>query len=219
MTRACQLQILAHCHFYAILDTGYVSTEQLEPVLKKLIQGGAKVIQFRAKDLQPKEIEILAPPLRTICKTAEVLFVINDFLDIAQSVAADILHIGQDDGSLAEARQVVGEDCLIGRSTHTPEQAKAALNEGFDYIGFGPLFPTPTKKGRPGIGTAAIIEVMNTVGKKIPVFCIGGITLANLPEVMSSGATRVVIVSDVLQSKDITMHTRHILSMLDNPLS
>lgn len=92
---------------------------------------------------------------------------------------------------------------IVGRSTHSPEQARAALAEGFDYIGFGPLFPTPTKKGRPGIGLESIAEVENDVGNEIPVFCIGGIKRDNLELVLASGARRVVIVSALLQAESI----------------
>jgi len=97
---------------------------------------------------------------------------------------------------------------IVGRSTHSLDQARAALAEGFDYIGFGPLFPTPTKLGRPGIGLDHVAEMERHVGSRIPAFCIGGITRGNLPQVLAAGARRVVIVSDLLQAENITAATR-----------
>jgi len=129
---------------------------------------------------------------------------VNDFADIAVEVGADGLHIGQEDGMLSEARAIVGEEMLVGRSTHSVEQARWALREGFDYIGFGPLFPTPTKRGRPGIGLENVELVQKEIGSKIPVFCIGGINAERREEVYTAGAKRVVVVSDVLLADDIT---------------
>jgi len=94
-----------------------------------------------------------------------------------------------------------------------------ARDEGFDYIGFGPLFPTPTKKGRPGIGMENIALVQKEVGERIPVFCIGGIKPENLPEVLDAGARRVVIVSSLLQASDITEATRSVVDTLQSTLS
>jgi len=131
----------------------------------------------------------------------------------------DGVHIGQDDGSLADARAVVGDSLIVGRSTHSPAQARAAYQEGFDYIGFGPLFPTPTKKGRPGIGLENIPSVQQEVGAHIPVFCIGGIKPENLPLVLASGARRVVIVSSLLQSENISQTTRSAHALITDHLS
>jgi thiamine-phosphate pyrophosphorylase len=132
---------------------------------------------------------------------------VNDYPEIAVRVGSDGVHIGQDDGSLAGVRAIVGEQMIVGRSTHSPDQARAALAEGFDYIGFGPLFPTPTKLGRPGIGLENIAAVQADVGSQIPVFCIGGIKRSNLPEVLAAGAKNVVIVSDLLTADDVQAAT------------
>ena len=117
---------------------------------------------------------------------------------------ADGVHLGQDDGDLQYAREETGGQLLVGRSTHSPEQARHALEEGADYIGFGPLFPTPTKEGRPGIGLENIAAVEAEVGTRIPVFCIGGIKQENLAEVLRAGARRAVVVSGLLQAADVT---------------
>ena len=124
------------------------------------------------------------------------------------------LHLGQDDGSLAEARTQLKEGIIIGRSTHSLNQARAALSEGADYIGFGPLFPTPTKKGRSGIGLTDISAMEAEVGKEIPAFCIGGIKPENLPAVISAGARRVVVVSHLLTSSDPRSEAKAALATL-----
>jgi thiamine-phosphate pyrophosphorylase len=197
-----------HGQLYAILDLGYVREENALAAAKALLAGGASLLQLRAKGHAPELIEALAREVLPLCREAGVPFIVNDFPDIAAAVGADGIHIGQDDGSLAEVRQIVGEGMLTGRSTHSPEQARAALDEGFDYIGFGPLFPTPTKVGRPGIGMENVAAVQAEVGSQIPVFCIGGIKRSNLGEVVAAGARNAVIVSDLLTAPDIEAATR-----------
>ena len=103
----------------------------------------------------------------------------------------------------------------MGRSTHSLDQARAALAEGFDYIGFGPLFPTPTKAGRPAIGLEEIATMEREVGHEIPAFCIGGITRETLPQVLAAGAARIVIVSALLQAENIESATRAVIATMD----
>jgi thiamine-phosphate pyrophosphorylase len=160
------------------------------------------------------EIRYVAKEILPICRAAGVPFIINDYPELAAELDADGVHVGQDDGPLAAAREMIGSGKIIGRSTHSLVQARAALDEGFDYIGFGPLFPTPTKLGRPGIGLADISAMQSDVGVKIPAFCIGGIKRANLPEVVAAGARRVVIVSDLLTAGDIESATREAREIL-----
>lgn len=193
---------------YAILDLGYVAKPDRVATTLKLIAGGADVLQLRAKGQDIGEIRDVAKEIFPICRATGVPFIINDYSELAAELDADGVHIGQDDGPLAAAREVVGLGKIIGRSTHSLAQARAALDEGFDYIGFGPLFPTPTKLGRPSIGLADISAMQSDVGSKIPAFCIGGIKRANLPEVIAAGARRVVIVSDLLTSDDVESATR-----------
>lgn len=202
--------------FYGIVDLGYVSAENVESVTRELIAGGAGVIQLRAKGVEFDEVESLAERIQPVCRELAVPFIVNDFAEIALRVGADGVHIGQDDGDLASVREVVGDEMLVGRSTHSPEQAKEALLEGFDYIGFGPLFPTPTKLGRPGIGIENVKAVQAAVGAEIPVFCIGGVTRSSLEQVIESGARRVVVVSDVLRAESISDASREVVTRLKN---
>ena len=203
-----------HGQLYAILDLGYVRAEDAVSVTRSLLAGGADLLQLRAKGHPSGQIEHLARLLLPLCRDAGVPFIVNDYPAIAAAVGADAIHIGQDDGTLAATREIVGPDMIVGRSTHSPEQAKAALDEGFDYIGFGPLFPTPTKLGRPGIGMDNIPGVMAEVGSRIPVFCIGGIKRGNLPEVIAAGARNVVIVSDLLSAPEIGTAVREAAGLL-----
>jgi thiamine-phosphate pyrophosphorylase len=201
---------------YAILDLGYVSTENAARVTAELLDGGADLLQLRAKNHDASSIRRVAEKVMPLCRAAGVPFILNDFPQLAAELGADGVHIGQDDGPLAHAREIMGPGKLIGRSTHSLDQARAALAEGFDYIGFGPLFPTPTKLGRPGIGLQDIVTMERDVGSRIPAFCIGGIKRGNLHQVLAASARRVVIVSDLLTAPDVAAATREARGQLDS---
>lgn len=199
---------------YAILDLGYVAVEDAVDKTRALLAGGAQLLQLRAKGVDRDTVRKVAREVMPICRESTIPFILNDDPQLAAELDADGVHIGQDDGSLLNARAIVGEGKLIGRSTHSLDQARAALEEGFDYIGFGPLFPTPTKRGRPGIGTHDIVQMEREVGCKIPAFCIGGINRGNLEDVLTAGATRVVIVSDLLTDEDTKAATAEVVGRL-----
>lgn len=201
-------------NLYCILDLGYVPEADAARVAGCLLDGGAGCLQLRAKNHDLATIRRVARVLLPLCRAAGVPFILNDHPALAADLGADGLHLGQDDGPLAAARLVIGPGKLVGRSTHSLVQARAALAEGFDYIGFGPLFPTPTKPGRPAIGMADIAAMERDVGSRIPAFCIGGITRANLPEVLAAGARRVVIVSDLLRAADVAAATREARALI-----
>jgi len=199
---------------YCILDLGYVQEADAESVTAALLAGGADLLQLRAKNETPELIEAVARRVLPVCRTAGVPFILNDYPALAAALGADGVHLGQDDGSLTEARALTGTEMLIGRSTHSLAQARAALSEGFDYIGFGPLFPTPTKAGRPAIGLGDIAAMERDVGAHIPAFCIGGIHPGNLPQVLAAGARRIVMVSALLHAPDIQAATRSVAAAL-----
>ena len=203
-----------HARLYAILDLGYVEQANAARITTQLLEGGADLLQLRAKGHDMATIRSVATEILPLCRAAGVPFILNDFPELAAELGADGVHIGQDDGPLAAARRIMGPGKLIGRSTHSLDQARAALAEGFDYIGFGPLFPTPTKVGRPGIGMEEIANMEREVGSHIPAFCIGGIKRSNLTEVLIAGAQRVVIVSDLLTAPDICAATREARGMV-----
>lgn len=199
---------------YGIVDLGYVAPDETLEKAEALLAGGVSFLQLRAKGHDPSDLLEIAKNLALLCDEAEVPFIINDHLQLALDCGADGLHLGQDDGDLASARAALPEGAIVGRSTHSPEQARAALAEGADYIGFGPLFPTPTKEGRPAIGLQDVAGVMQEVGSQIPVFCIGGIKSDNLASVLAAGAKNVVVVSALLQADDVVEETRSLRSRL-----
>ena len=204
---------LAQARLYGILDLGYVAEDSLERFAAQLCEGGVDVVQLRAKGRDECDIEEMANRVAPIFRDAGVPFIINDHPELVPSVGADGAHVGQDDFTVADARWRAGRALagevplpIIGKSTHSVEQAVAAAAEGADYIGFGPLFPTPTKAGRAAIGIAEIARVHALVS--VPIFCIGGVKLENLDAVIAAGARRVVIVSGVLRAPDIAAYCR-----------
>jgi thiamine-phosphate pyrophosphorylase len=204
--------MLRDSRLYGILDLGYTAEENAEAATAALLAGGVDILQLRAKNHELATIERVALKLIPLCRAAGIPFILNDFPALAAAIGADGVHIGQDDGSLAEAREKAAHPTstfLYGRSTHS-----LALAEGFDYIGFGPLFPTPTKAGRPAIGLDEVTVMEREIGSRIPAYCIGGITLATLPQVLAAGARRVVVVSALLQAPDIQATTRQVRSSL-----
>jgi len=204
---------LTRSRLYAILDLAYVEPDRLLDVGHALLEGGVDLIQLRAKDRPPAEIETFARQLHAITSTQGVPLIINDHPAIAQRIRAEGVHLGQDDLPIAEAREIVGPDCAVGKSTHSLDQAIRAFYEGADYIGFGPLFATPTKPDYPPIGLEEIANVHEAV--RVPIFCIGGIKLDNLPKVIDAGARRVVIVSGLLQASDPAEYARSAKDLLN----
>jgi len=196
---------IADCRLYGILDTGYVSPERMADMARSLIAGGIDIIQLRAKKETPEAILSMARAISPLCREAEVPFILNDYPSLVRVAGADGAHVGQDDMSVQEARQLAGPGALVGKSTHSLQQALATAAESPDYIGFGPLFATPTKPDYQPIGMAEISEVHARVS--LPVFCIGGIKESNLNEVIHAGAFRVVIVSDLLKADDPSART------------
>jgi thiamine-phosphate pyrophosphorylase len=192
---------------YGIVDFGYVAEEAMEVTAAKLLAGGVDILQLRAKGIPLEKVADAARKIIPLCKVAGVPFILNDHPELAVELGADGVHIGQDDGAIYEVRSKIGVEMIIGRSTHSLVQARQALADGADYIGFGPLFPTPTKAGRLAIGLGDIAEMEREVGSRIPAFCIGGIKPDNLSKVLAAGARRCVVVSHLLLAADIVAET------------
>jgi thiamine-phosphate pyrophosphorylase len=201
------VKIRADARLYGIVDFGYVAEDAMEKVAADLLAGGVDILQLRAKGIPLETVSSVAVKIIPLCRMAGVPFILNDHPELAAELGADGVHIGQDDGAIYEVRSKIGADMIIGRSTHSLAQARQALADGADYIGFGPLFPTPTKAGRPAIGLGDIAEMECEVGSKVPAFCIGGIKPENLAEIIASGARRCVVVSHLLTAPDISAAT------------
>jgi thiamine-phosphate pyrophosphorylase len=206
---------LSRCLLYGILDLSYVDKTNMEIVAGKMIAGGVDIIQLRAKNLAANEIAQAGAELHRLTSPRNIPLIINDHADIAGAVAAEGVHVGQDDSAISDVRMIAGPTAVVGKSTHSVDQAIRAFYEGADYIGFGPVFPTPTKPTYQPIGLEEIRKVHQAV--RIPIFCIGGITLQNLPQVLQAGARRVVIVSGMLLAKDIESYARSAKTMLTAP--
>ena len=200
------MSALADARLYGIVDLGYVTADTAPVAAERLLEGGVDILQLRAKDAPKSIVAGLAEEIHALTAPLGVPFILNDYPELLRDVPAEGAHLGQDDGSVADAREAAGRPVIIGKSTHSPAQAQAAAEEGADYIGFGPLFVTPTKPGRPAIGLRDIAAVHECV--PVPIFCIGGIKQDNLAQVRDAGARRVVIVSGWLQAEDIAEAVR-----------
>ncbi len=199
-----KVRSLADALLYAIIDLGYVGAENAPAILEKLIAGEIDIVQLRGKNRSLDELSALAEKLLTM--SANIPLIANDHAEIAQRVQVQGVHVGQDDASIEKVRAQIRRSIVVGKSTHSIEQAVAAEREGADYIGFGPIFSTPTKPDYSPIGLAQIREVYERVS--IPIFCIGGIKSENLTQVIAAGAKRVVIVSGLLQANDVAEYAR-----------
>ncbi len=200
------MSTLADARLYGIVDLGYVSADAAPVAADKLLEGGVDILQLRAKGVPQGVVAALAEEIHALTSPRDVPLILNDHPDLLRHVPAEGAHVGQDDLTVAEARAAAGRPVIIGKSTHSLAQARAAAEEGADYIGFGPLFATPTKPGRPAIGLDDLAAVHTEVS--LPIFCIGGIKPDNLAAVRAAGAQRIVIVSAWLQADDITSAVR-----------
>jgi len=175
-------------------------------VLKAVIQGGARIIQLREKEYSIRELYSLAVKFREITQKAGVLLIINDHVDIAMAVRADGVHLGQDDFPLQAAREIAPE-LIIGASTHSLQEAVQAQQDGADYINIGPIFPTSTKEGiERFLGPEAIAEISPVI--EVPFTVMGGISEANIDQVLAQGARRVAMVTAITQAADIAEKTK-----------
>jgi thiamine-phosphate pyrophosphorylase len=161
-------------------------------IAKRACSAGAGILQYREKHAGRREMVETAQKIREITKKYGTLFIVNDFIDIALIVEADGVHLGQDDIPIAEARKIVPAGFLIGRSTHSLEQAIEAEKQGADYIGSGPVFATPTKEDYIPIGIDTVKQVIETV--RIPVVAIGGLNLDNISELQKIGVKNFAMV-------------------------
>jgi len=183
--------------FYAILTNplrGY------DYCTKVLVDAGVAVVQLRIKDSPPEKILPVAEKMRSITEGSTTLFIINDFPELVLQCDADGVHIGQDDRSYDSVRKLLGPDKIIGISTHSPEQTVTACASTPDYIGMGPVYPTPTKKiPDPAIGLTGLKKMLTTA--TVPGVAIGGIDCENLPKVLETGAVNFCMVRQFTQSK------------------
>ncbi len=207
------MKAIRDCYLYGILDGDYVDRDSAPNVVEKMLAGGIDILQLRAKNWTVEEITELGREIHSLTLEKNVPLIINDYPDIAIKIGAEGIHVGQDDLSVHDVRRTVGAEMLVGLSTHSLEQAQLAATQDVDYIGFGPLFSTPTKPDYPAIGTQEIAQV-HQQHPQLPVFCIGGIKHENANAVIEAGARRIVVVSGILQAEDIENYSKELKSLL-----
>ncbi|MBW4562814.1 MAG: thiamine phosphate synthase [Mojavia pulchra JT2-VF2] len=188
-------------------------SETLFTTVEAALKGGLTLLQYREKTADDALRLEQAKKLRQICHTYGALFIMNDRVDLALAVDADGVHLGQQDMPIAIARQLLGSQRLIGRSTTNSEEMQAAIAEGADYIGVGPVYETPTKVGK----AAAGLEYVSYAAKNCPIpwFAIGGIDANNINDVLDAGAERVAVVRSLMQAEQPTLVTQYFLSQLN----
>jgi thiamine-phosphate pyrophosphorylase len=204
-------QRLADVHL-CVLITESKCVGPLEWTIKEAAAGGATMIQLREKDFSDRELIECARKFRRWTTEASALFVVNDRPDIARLVAADGVHIGQEDMPVMEARQILGPDKLIGVSTHSMEQVRRAVLDGVSYIGIGPTFPSATKQFAEFPGIEFVSEA--TKATSLPAFAVGGVTVENVHHVAAAGASRVAVSQAICQSPDPRYTVEELLRVL-----
>jgi thiamine-phosphate pyrophosphorylase len=200
------------CYLYGVIDLGYVEKSNAVRATEAMIKGGVDLIQLRGKGQSIDELVELAEELHELTARSGTPLIVNDHAEVASKVPVAGVHVGQDDDSIEVARCKAGRAVAVGKSTHSLAQARAAQREGADYIGFGPIFPTPTKPDYEPIGLQDIKQVHRDVN--LPIFCIGGIKLDNLKEVIAAGARRVAIVSGLVKAPNIAAYAREAKRLL-----
>lgn len=195
---------------YLIITKGVLSYQEIARIAVKY---NIKYLQLREKDLSDRELISISREIMRITSTSPTKFIINDRADIAKIVDADGLHLGQDDLTLQEAKSIFGEDKIYGLSTHSLEQARIAIAQNPDYIGYGPIFPTPTKsKPDPAVGLSNLRQLVDS--SPIPVVAIGGIDETNVEEVIYKGAQNISLVRYFMESENLEERILKIITKL-----
>ena len=206
-----RLARLAAARLYLVCDSAPGGRE-LSELLPRAIAGGVDVVQLREKTLDDERLLALARLTRELCERHGALFVVNDRPLLARESGADGVHVGQDDMPVAEVRELVGGDMLIGLSTHAPAEIEATDAALVDYIGVGPVHATPTKPGRPAVGLELVRYA--TAQASVPFFAIGGIDAHNLGQVLAAGARRVCVLRAIADAVDPERAARELREQL-----
>ncbi|MGD9720272.1 MAG: thiamine phosphate synthase [Pirellulales bacterium] len=207
------LERLADCRLYVLAD-GCESAAAFQRLVESLVAAGVGAIQLRDKRLADRELVDRARMLVRLTRDTHTLAIVNDRPELAVLAGADGAHVGQEELSAKDARRILGPRGLVGVSTHSLEQARAAVFEGANYIGVGPTFPSVTK----GFAEFPGLELVRSVAGEIrlPAFAIGGITLENLPQVLATGATRVAVSSAIAGAADPGAAAREFIDLLES---
>jgi thiamine-phosphate pyrophosphorylase len=209
---------LAAARLYLVCDAN-PGGRALPEVLHPAIAGGVDVVQLRDKQLGDEELVAVANAARALCERLGALLIVNDRPLVAQEAGADGVHVGQDDMPVADVRELLGPDLLVGLSTHSEREIDAAAPAAadgtpmVDYIGVGPVHETPTKPGRPAVGVELVRYA--AAHARVPFFAIGGLDERNLAEVLDVGATRVVVLRAIADALDPEQAAAALRELLD----
>lgn len=190
--------------------------EHLVSVVEAALQGGLRLVQYREKHAHDAERFAIAQTLCQLCHQYNALFIVNDRIDIAVAVDADGVHLGQQDMAMTVARQLLGPDKLVGRSTTCPQEMERAIQEQADYIGVGPVYETPTKAGKAAVGHDYVRYADQHA--PMPWYAIGGIDDSNLADVLAAGATRVAVVRAIMDAASPTEAVQQMLQLFQNDI-
>ncbi|MFH0867890.1 MAG: thiamine phosphate synthase [Candidatus Woesearchaeota archaeon] len=195
---------------YVITESSISKGRSNEEIVKEAIAGGAEIIQLREKRWGKDQVKEEAVKLLKICRENNVLFIVNDYVDIALEIGADGVHLGQSDISIAEAREFCGNELIIGLSTHSVEQAIDADQEDVDYITIGPIFKTRVKDYE--VGVEIIKPVLDNIQK--PLIAIGGINKENIDEVLEQGVSSIAVISAVVSADNVKEAARELVKKI-----
>ena len=197
---------------YVIIDTQALRGRSHLEVARQAIRGGAKVIQLRDKMHSKRELLPIAQELMNLCAEQDVLFIMNDYLDVALAVDADGLHVGQDDLPVKVARRLLPSDKILGCSVRTEDKATIAQADGADYIAVGAMYPSPSKEMAEVVGPERLKQIREAVN--LPIAAIGGINKDNLSAVLAAGADALAVISAVLGDEDVEGATRQMVKII-----
>ena len=188
-------------------------TGELTGIVRAAVAGGVEVVQLREKELPDEELVSVAAALHALCGRLGVLLIVNDRPVVALESGADGVHVGQDDLTPAQVRELIGDQLLVGLSTHAPREIDAVEPELVDYIGVGPVHETPTKPGRPAVGLELVRYA--AANARVPFFAIGGLNAGNLEETLAAGARRVCVLRAISDASEPQAAAHTLRELLD----
>lgn len=192
----------------------FESDDEFLDAIASALEGGVDVLQLREKTMAANKILELGRKIKQLCLQYNATFIVNDRIDLAFILEADGVHLGQDDLDVKSAREILGDNAIVGVSTHCPEHALKAVEAGADYIGVGPVFATPTKQGKTPVGLEYVKWASENI--QIPFFAIGGIDTENVDAVITAGAKKVAVVRAIINADSPQKAAGKILDKLGN---
>jgi thiamine-phosphate pyrophosphorylase len=198
---------------HVLTDTALQSRFSHSELAGLAIRGGADTIQYRQKSGSTREMIRIAAQMKQVCSDHGVPLIVNDRVDVAIAAKADGVHLGQDDFPIPLARELLGQEMIIGASASNMEEVEKCLLDGADYVGFGPVYPT-TSKDDAGLvkGVASLVQVAKAV--PVPIIAIGGISLDNVSEILETGIHGIAVISSVCCQEDPEQATKALYQML-----